>query len=371
MHMHKYVLASTQFNISLKLKKKKQSLQYAVVARINSTQLPFAPFQSQKQMENLGLRKNTIRIDFPEGSSTPTDREIIKFLTELRLQCEHVHTVYYDTFEKCIFLKFHLEEKLKSLIDQHWECFFKYDCGEVRKVRLIEVHGNFKYVRIFNLPPEIEDRDVAASFDFYGKVHKVVREKFPDTVEFSVYSGIRGVYMEMKTEIPSHMLIKNNNVKVQYYGLKNMPVPVQVQRVTPNLNNLATLLKCNTKLKPILKPCISQHSVTKHSVKRRGFPVLPQVPQSQEVLTATGSTNLNNNTTNSRRVHVLPQLPHEISITTASTNSRPQLRTPSNRLHSLPQVPQPRENEISTTASTMNNFNQQQTPISFSTSALR
>jgi hypothetical protein len=239
-------------------------------------------------METLGLRKNTVRIDFPAHSLTPTDREVVKFLNELRLQCEHVHTVYYDTFERCIFLKFHLEEQLKKLIDERWECFFRYDCGEVVRVRLTEVHGNFKYVRIFNLPPEVEDREVAGTFHFYGKVHKVVREKFPDAIGFAVYSGIRGVYMEMKTEIPAHMVIKNSNVKVQYCGLKDIPVAVTaLERVTPNLNNLAEMLKKNTKLKPIIKPCISHHSAARQSFRRRAFPAMP--PHQDSVVTSTAA----------------------------------------------------------------------------------
>ena len=61
------------------------------------------------------------------------------------------------------------------------------------------------YVRIYGLPPEVADRKVASVLGKYGKVKRIVREKIPAELGLDAYTGVRGVYMDVKKEIPSSL----------------------------------------------------------------------------------------------------------------------------------------------------------------------
>ncbi|XP_055589326.1 uncharacterized protein LOC129741612 [Uranotaenia lowii] len=79
----------------------------------------------------------------------------------------------------------------------------------------------FRYIRIFNLPPETEDKEIAAAMSRYGKIHQFVRERYPAEYEYPVYSGIRGVHMELEKEIPASLFIGHFRARIYYDGLKN------------------------------------------------------------------------------------------------------------------------------------------------------
>ncbi|XP_062559694.1 uncharacterized protein LOC134224391 [Armigeres subalbatus] len=56
---------------------------------------------------------------------------------------------------------------------------FCYSSGKTVEVRMIIAGSNIRYVRVFDLPPEIPDEDLSSVLGQYGTVEYSVREKFP------------------------------------------------------------------------------------------------------------------------------------------------------------------------------------------------
>src|SRR5450759_3809180 len=77
------------------------------------------------------------------------------------------------------------------------------------------------YVRIYGLPPEVADRELASVLGKYGKVKRIVREKIPVELALDAYTGVRGVYMDVKKEIPSSLHFQNLKGNIFYSGNKD------------------------------------------------------------------------------------------------------------------------------------------------------
>src|SRR5450756_2225522 len=77
------------------------------------------------------------------------------------------------------------------------------------------------YVRIYGLPPEVADRELASVLGKYGKVKRIVREKIPVELCLDAYTGVRGVYMDVKKEIPSSLHFQNLKENIHYSGNKD------------------------------------------------------------------------------------------------------------------------------------------------------
>ena len=73
---------------------------------------------------------------------------------------------------------------------------FHYANGKTVQVRMSVAGGNVQYVRIFDLPPEVPDKDVSLVLGKYGKVKRVIREKFPAELGLDMFTGVRGIYMD-------------------------------------------------------------------------------------------------------------------------------------------------------------------------------
>lgn len=73
---------------------------------------------------------------------------------------------------------------------------------------------NITYVRVFYLPPELPDNAVSLVLGGYGKVDRIVREKFPSGLGLDhVYAGVRGVYVDIGKEIPASLDIGSNTLE--------------------------------------------------------------------------------------------------------------------------------------------------------------
>lgn len=89
------------------------------------------------------------------------------------------------------------------------------------KVQVDQACRIFRYVRIFNLPPEIEDRDIQYVLGQYGTIRQHVRERFPSELNVNIFTGVRGVHMEISREIPAHLYVGHFRARIFYDGLKN------------------------------------------------------------------------------------------------------------------------------------------------------
>lgn len=80
--------------------------------------------------------------------------------------------------------------------------------------------GNTRYVRVFDLPPEVSDVDLVTVMQRYGKIKRTVRERFPADFHLDLFTGVRGVYMNVEKEIPDVLYFRNRTGRVYYDGIK-------------------------------------------------------------------------------------------------------------------------------------------------------
>lgn len=169
------------------------------------------------------VRKNTVKLVFGLGSKVPSHMEVLKFVMEdLKLAATDIHTIYKEENGGQFYVKFMDEQKLSTFIQNSQEQYcFKYDDGSQTNVQVDQACRIFRYVRIFNLPPEIEDREIQYVLGQYGTIRQHVRERFPSEINVNIFTGVRGVHMEVSKEIPAHLYIGHFRARIFYEGLKN------------------------------------------------------------------------------------------------------------------------------------------------------
>ncbi|XP_055604930.1 uncharacterized protein LOC129753159 [Uranotaenia lowii] len=96
---------------------------------------------------------------------------------------------------------------------------FSYEDGTRITVRLFVASSIFRYVRVFNLPPEIDDTEIATVLGQYGTIRQHIREKFAANSSFPVFNGVRGIHMEVAKELPANIIIAR---------FKNLETPKQL-----------------------------------------------------------------------------------------------------------------------------------------------
>lgn len=173
-------------------------------------------------MEQPRVRSCSMRIQFGKGSTEPKDQEIFNFLKSLKIPCEDLLGMYRDPNEFCVYVKFKSEELLEATLGRlPSSVTFLYATGAKINVTLSSATCVFKYVRLFNLPLEIEDKEIANVLHRYGKIQRLVREKYPAETGYPIWSSVRGIHMEITTEIPAVIHVRNFQARVYYEGLKN------------------------------------------------------------------------------------------------------------------------------------------------------
>lgn len=169
------------------------------------------------------VRKNTVKLVFGPGSKVPSHLEVLKFsLGNLKLSAADIHSIYKDENGGQFYVKVIDEPTFSAFIADSDESYsFNYDDGSVTEVQVDQACRIFRYVRIFNLPPEIEDREIQYVLGQYGTIRQHVRERFPSEVNVNIFTGVRGVHMEVSREIPAHLYVGHFRARIFYDGLKN------------------------------------------------------------------------------------------------------------------------------------------------------
>lgn len=168
-----------------------------------------------------GLVKNTLAFWFPPGAPSPSLVEVARFVKELDADLDSMETSYKLSEERCLCVKFKSYSAMKEALEQNPEIrVFRYSKGERVEVKMTVAGSCARYVRIFDLHPEIPDSEVSALLSKYGEVKRMVREKFPADLGLNMFTGVRGVYLEVKKEVPSALYVRNRKARIYYEGLK-------------------------------------------------------------------------------------------------------------------------------------------------------
>lgn len=168
-------------------------------------------------------RKNTLKIVLGISSKVPSHLDVLRFISNtVAIPSSKVHSIYKDENDQHFYVKF-VDEATFNQFTEEVEEQYRFDYGDgSRTTAHLEIASSlFRYVRIFNLPPEIEDSQIAWVLGQYGKITQHVREKYPADYGYSVYSGVRGVHMEIAKELPANVFIGHFKARLYYEGLKN------------------------------------------------------------------------------------------------------------------------------------------------------
>lgn len=169
-----------------------------------------------------GLVKNTLMFRFPDGAPGPSVVEIARFVKSFDADKFTMESSYKISEERCICIKFMNERAMKDALMQNPENHvFQYSSGETVEVKMSVAGGCSKYIRIFDLPPEVPDQEIGNVLGKYGVVRRMVREKFPAQLELDLTTGVRGVYIEIKKEIPATLFFLNRRGRIYYEGVKH------------------------------------------------------------------------------------------------------------------------------------------------------
>lgn len=169
-----------------------------------------------------GLVKNTLMFKFPEGAPGPTVVEMARFVKAFDADKFTMESSYKISEERCFCIKFMNERSMKDALMQNTENHvFQYSSGETVEIKMSIAGGCSKYIRIFDLPPEVPDQELATVLGRYGTVRRMVREKFPAQLELDLTTGVRGVHIEIKKEIPATLFFLNRRGRIYYEGVKH------------------------------------------------------------------------------------------------------------------------------------------------------
>lgn len=81
------------------------------------------------------------------------------------------------------------------------------------KVNMTLAGSNVQYIRVFDLPRELPDNDLKQRLSEYEEVNRVVWEKFPPNIGLDhLYTGVRGVYIDVKEEISPSLKVSKERV---------------------------------------------------------------------------------------------------------------------------------------------------------------
>lgn len=168
-----------------------------------------------------GLVKNTLAFRFPPGAAAPSLVDIARFVKNLDADLDSMETSYKLAEERCVCVKFKSLDTMKEAQAQIPEIvFFRYSNGEKVEVKTSVAGCCTKYVRIFDLPPEVPDSEISAVLGRYGMVKRMVRERFPAELGLNLFTGVRGVYLDVKKVVPPSLYFLNRKGRIFYDGLK-------------------------------------------------------------------------------------------------------------------------------------------------------
>jgi hypothetical protein len=158
----------------------------------------------------MGERQNTIACIFDMRSPRITTYNIHEWIyAKLHLQEDENRMIQIDGPRRQVYIKFISAERLQSkLQDIQEQQEYKHENGEISIVTVELAGMRVRRIRVESGPPEVQDRVLRDTMSKYGDV-KDIKE---------VSNGIRSVELNLKTDVPSHMLIAGHRVLISYDG---------------------------------------------------------------------------------------------------------------------------------------------------------
>ena len=162
---------------------------------------------------------NTVQIQFPFGVTRPPMEDLLRYLSQDGITPEHLTAIYPDTRKRSFYIKFSSRMEYKRyLAGKNYEGVFEFSNGVQVDVKICKADEDVTVVKIFEVPPEVEDEEIIGQLSGYGSVKKVTWGKCHGINDFQVYNGIRYTYMSVTTEIPNLLEFDGAERRLQYDG---------------------------------------------------------------------------------------------------------------------------------------------------------
>lgn len=172
-------------------------------------------------MANSIVVKNTLAFLFPGNATQPTLEDMGRFIKTLKGDRSMMDTGYKISDEKSVFVRFKSEDAMMFSFENNPATLpFRYTDGRKVMVSMSVAGGNTRYVRVYDLPPEATDPDLSAVLGKYGVIKRIVRERFPAEIGLDMYSGVRGLYMDIQRDIPEVLHFRGRKGRISYEGIK-------------------------------------------------------------------------------------------------------------------------------------------------------
>lgn len=169
------------------------------------------------------MMHNTVQFRFPPGSPRPSWNEIANFLKQLDTDPLLMESAYKTARDRSLFIKFISQDAMKTSLKKNLEPrAFVYSSGKSVEVRMTIAGTDMRYIRVFDLPPEISDESLSLVLAKFGNVEYVTREKFPAESGLGhLQTGVRGVYLDVERNVPPFVDVCGWRGNVFYSGLKD------------------------------------------------------------------------------------------------------------------------------------------------------
>ena len=118
-----------------------------------------------------------------------------------------------------IYIKFRDPQRMQVLLTEiQGQGDFRYENGEISKVRIEAVGLCVRRVKLANLPPEVADRTLKMALGAYGEIREIQTDTWSNAYRYPVTNGIRVVEMTLIQHIPSHMVVACYRTLTSYEG---------------------------------------------------------------------------------------------------------------------------------------------------------
>jgi hypothetical protein len=169
------------------------------------------------------MRRCTIKVEFAEKPVKASDFEVLRFALFLGITPTELFGFQQHSNDECLYYKLKpgCDEKVHKIVNKNRECVFEHANGAFCKVKVSVAKKVFEYIRVFDIPFEVDDQLVFEAFAPYGEVRNIVWEKSANFFNFDAFNGVRGVYIYLKKDLPSCLYVQGNKCKIFYNGLKD------------------------------------------------------------------------------------------------------------------------------------------------------
>lgn len=152
----------------------------------------------------------------------PNDMEVFGFFRKLGFKPESLKAMYKEVKEYSVYAVFKTEgEMLAAMAKVKSSVAFDYVNGQSVMVTVTIAGCTVRYVRLFGLPPDIMDSEIETVLSRYGKIFRMVRERYGTDTGYPIWNGVRGVHMEVSRDIPAMLHVLHFQARVYYDGLVN------------------------------------------------------------------------------------------------------------------------------------------------------